>query len=110
MFSYEFTKESQTSSISIDGYNSLAVLIMIQWFYSGRFNVPDRDLCKLYSVETLNDITQISDDILLDCTELANKYVLDDMQVNFKAIYYGNIGYYVTLKFRNSVTMNGKID
>ncbi|CAD5229544.1 unnamed protein product [Bursaphelenchus okinawaensis] len=79
MFGYEFTKETKTSSLQLIDYSTYSVLMALQWCYTGEFEALDSRLVALYNIQEYGK--KISEELLLECTELADKYALDAMQL-----------------------------
>ncbi|KAI6191795.1 hypothetical protein M3Y97_00266600 [Aphelenchoides bicaudatus] len=96
MFEHTLTKESQTSEVLIEEFDPIAVLIMLQWFYSaevclpyeevrGRYLTDERCSCSENEQGTSNSTPSCSchtltDELLLQITELSHKYALEEMQ------------------------------
>jgi hypothetical protein len=55
MFSHYFTRESQTARVEIHDYDPEALLVMIQWFYSGRLLPLDEEIRLKFLVITKGD-------------------------------------------------------
>lgn len=50
MFSHYFTRESQTARVEIHDYDPEALLLMIQWFYSGQLMTIDPEIRQRFLV------------------------------------------------------------
>ncbi|CAD5234261.1 unnamed protein product [Bursaphelenchus xylophilus] len=79
MFGYEFTRENQSSTLIIEDYGLYSVLLMLQWCYTGELETLDKEITQLYNIEEVSE--KLPEDVLLECTELADKYALDSLQL-----------------------------
>ncbi|KAH7728802.1 speckle-type POZ protein B-like protein [Aphelenchoides avenae] len=78
MFGHRFTLESQSSRVEIPDYDPEAVLIMVQWFYTGSLQSLDVRIQEKY-LHGRPSLGVLDDTLLLQVTELSHKYALDDL-------------------------------
>jgi hypothetical protein len=98
MFIHSCTLESQTSCLKIDYLLPEAVLVMLQWFYTGELGALDNDVAAAYlplsdrisnTIENSDDPTssefpikkpqRLDTEVVIDVVQLAHKYDLQDL-------------------------------
>jgi hypothetical protein len=81
MFAHRFTMESQLSKVEIPDYDAEPILVMIQWFYTAQLQPLDEETLRKCLPHKQSELSSTLDDnLLLQVTELANKYALDDLE------------------------------